>query len=77
MSKFAKKNNIKNYEFFSGIPGSIGGAVKMNAGCYGAETKNILINVQTINKKGQIKIISKEQLNMSYRSHLYPLEMLL
>ena len=72
LSKFAKKNNIKNYEFFSGIPGSIGGAVKMNAGCYGAETKNILINVQTINKKGQIKIISKEQLNMSYRSSSIP-----
>ncbi|MDC0194631.1 UDP-N-acetylmuramate dehydrogenase [Alphaproteobacteria bacterium] len=72
LSKFAKKHNIKNYEFFSGIPGSVGGAIKMNAGCYGAETKNILINVQTINKKGKIKFISKEKLNMTYRKSSLP-----
>tara|TARA_B110000196_G_scaffold264180_1_gene236640 strand:- start:877 stop:1770 length:894 start_codon:yes stop_codon:yes gene_type:complete len=72
LSTFAMKNNIKNYEFFSGIPGSVGGAVKMNAGCYGAETKNILINVQTIDKKGKIKFIPKEKLNMSYRSSSIP-----
>ena len=43
LSKFAKKNLIKNFEFFSGIPGTIGGAVKMNAGCFGSESKDILI----------------------------------
>tara|TARA_B110000438_G_scaffold298692_1_gene347410 strand:- start:630 stop:1532 length:903 start_codon:yes stop_codon:yes gene_type:complete len=72
LSKFAKKYNIKNYEFFSGIPGSVGGAIKMNAGCYGDETKNILINVQTINKQGKIKFIPKDKLNMSYRSSSIP-----
>ena len=49
LSKFAELNNIKNFEFYSGIPGSIGGAIKMNAGCYGFETKDI-IQDNTINK---------------------------
>ena len=42
IAKFAYLNCVKNFEFFSGIPGTIGGAVKMNAGCYGSETKDIL-----------------------------------
>ena len=42
LSKFAKKNSIKNFEFFSGIPGTIGGAVKMNSGCFECETKDVL-----------------------------------
>ena len=39
LSKFALKNSISNLEFFSGIPGTLGGAIKMNAGCFGFETK--------------------------------------
>ena len=55
LSKFAKKNSIKNFEFFSGIPGTIGGAVKMNSGCFGSETKDILKKIKFINAKGYKK----------------------
>ena len=41
LAKFALKNSIKDFEFFTGIPGTIGGAVRMNAGCYGAQTSSM------------------------------------
>ena len=47
-SKFAQMHSIKNLEFYSGIPGTIGGAIKMNAGCYGSETKKVLKRIQTL-----------------------------
>tara|TARA_B100000989_G_scaffold224647_1_gene172009 strand:- start:223 stop:1116 length:894 start_codon:yes stop_codon:yes gene_type:complete len=68
LSKFALKHGIEGFEFFSGIPGSVGGAVKMNAGCYGSETKEILNNVELYNKKFQKKNKNKENLNLTYRS---------
>ena len=67
LAKFAKIHSIKNFEFYSGIPGSIGGAIKMNAGCYGFETKDILKKVSIINSKGEIKYLSSEKLNLTYR----------
>ena len=71
LSKFAEMNSIKNFEFFSGIPGSIGGAVKMNAGCYGFETNDVLQNIETINSKGDFCFLNKDKLKLSYRnSHL-------
>ena len=45
LAKFAAKNLIKDFEFFIGIPGTIGGAVKMNAGCYGSQTSDNLKRV--------------------------------
>ncbi len=71
LSKFALLNNLKNFEFYSGIPGTIGGAVKMNAGCFGSETKEILIDIKTMNYKGEINTINKKNLKLNYRqSHL-------
>ena len=71
LSKYAEINNIQNFEFFSGIPGSIGGAVKMNAGCYGFETNDSLKDVKTINFKGEVNSLSKDKLKLTYRnSHL-------
>ena len=72
LSKFTQLKNIKNFEFFSGIPGSIGGAVKMNAGCYGSETKDVLKEVTTIGANGQINILAKDQINLSYRNSILP-----
>ena len=68
LSKFALKNGIEGFEYFSGIPGSVGGAVKMNAGCYGSETKEILNSIEFYNKNFQKKNKNKENLNLSYRS---------
>ena len=68
LSKFALKHGIEGFEFFSGIPGSVGGAVKMNAGCYGSETKEILNSVEFYNKKLQKQNKNKENLNLTYRS---------
>ena len=68
LSKFALKHGIEGFEYFSGIPGSVGGAVKMNAGCYGSETKEILNSVEFYNKKLQKQNKNKEDLNLTYRS---------
>ena len=68
LSKFAYKNNISGLEFFSGIPGSVGGAVKMNAGCFGSETKDIINSIETYNKNFEKKIIYKKDINLRYRN---------
>jgi len=68
LAKFALKNSIKDFEFFSGIPGTIGGAIKMNAGCYGSQTADILKRILTINKLGKIKYLTKDELDLNYRS---------
>ena len=66
-SNFALKNNIKDYEFYSGIPGSIGGALKMNAGCYGSETRDNLISIEIYDNKFEKKILLKDELKLTYR----------
>lgn len=68
LAKFAKKNSIKDFEFFSGIPGSIGGAVKMNAGCYGSQTADNLERVLIINESGKFEYIYLNNLKLNYRS---------
>ncbi len=67
LSNFALKNNIEGFEFFSGIPGSIGGAIKMNAGCFGSETKDRIESIQVYNKLEK-ENINKKNLNLTYRS---------
>ena len=68
VSEFAMENNIGGLEFLSGIPGTIGGGIRMNSGCFGGEFKDILISIQTINRQGQIKIIPAKNINFNYRS---------
>ena len=68
LAKFANKNLIKDFEFFSGIPGTIGGAVKMNAGCYGSQTADNLERVLIINEFCKIHYIYKNKLKLNYRS---------
>ena len=58
---------LTGLEFASGIPGTIGGAVYMNAGAYGGEMKDVLISVQILNQSGQIQEIPVEELDLSYR----------
>lgn len=62
-----QKNDLTGFEFAAGIPGTIGGAVRMNAGAYGGEFSNIVENVTCITRDGIIKELSKEDLQFSYR----------
>jgi UDP-N-acetylmuramate dehydrogenase len=68
LAKFALKNSIKDFEFFSGIPGTIGGAIKMNAGCYGSQTADNLKRILVINKLGKTKYLTKDEIELKYRS---------
>ena len=67
LSNFALQNEISGFEFLSCIPGTIGGGLKINSGCYGREFKDILISIQVIDKRGQIKTIPKSDINFGYR----------
>ena len=57
LSEFAMDNNIGGFEFLSCIPGTVGGGLRINSGCFGSEFKDILVSVQVIDKKGNIKTI--------------------
>ena len=54
LSEFAMENNLGGFEFLSCIPGTIGGGIKMNAGCFKREFKYILISLQAIDKSGKV-----------------------
>ncbi len=68
LSEFAMNNGLSGFEFLSCIPGTIGGGIKMNAGCFGREFKDILISVQAINKFGKVITIPSKDINFKYRS---------
>ena len=73
VSNFAKDNNLKNLEFLSCIPGSIGGAIIMNSGCYENDISKVLLSVQAIDIKKLSKVeIKKEEINFSYRGTNLP-----
>lgn len=63
----AQEEGIAGLEFFCGVPGAIGGAVRMNAGCYGTEVKDVLKNALVVTDKGVLQQVSREQLAFSYR----------
>ena len=67
LSEFAMNNGLGGFEFLSCIPGTVGGGIKMNAGCFGREFKDILISIQAINKIGQIITIPAKDINFKYR----------
>lgn len=74
MGKLAQvllKNEIGGFEFASGIPGTIGGAIKMNAGAYGGEVKDIIQDVTYLNEKNDIVVIENSECNFSYRHSLF------
>lgn len=66
----AKEAELTGLEFASGIPGSLGGALFMNAGAYGGEMKDVVKNVLVVNHKGEFQEISAEKLNLAYRNSL-------
>ncbi len=68
VANFARDNNISNFEFLSCIPGSIGGAITMNSGCYGHDISKILTSITVVDlKKRQEKVIKSEDIKFYYR----------
>ena len=69
LADFAAESNLGGFEFLTCIPGTVGGGIKMNAGCFGREIKDILISVQAIDKIGNILTIPSNEINFDYRSN--------
>ena len=67
LSNFAMENNIGGFEFLSCIPGTIGGGLRINSGCFGKEFKDILLSVQVIDRNGIIKTIPSSKIKFGYR----------
>ena len=76
VSEFAMENEIEGFEFLSCIPGSIGGGIRMNAGCYGREFKDIIVSVQAIDFHGKVLTISSSEMNFNYRSSNLPKDLI-
>ena len=68
VSEFAKDNNISGLEFMSCIPGSVGGGIRMNSGCFKKEFKDVLVSIQLVDFKGVVKSIPADKINFNYRS---------
>lgn len=69
-SKVAKKaalSGISGLEFYAGIPGTVGGALRMNAGCYGSETKDVLVSAVALDRSGRRMVLNLNELKYSYR----------
>ena len=70
VSKAALENNLRGFEFACGIPGSIGGAVFMNAGAYDGEMAHVIKSARVIDENCNIKNLTKEELELGYRSSI-------
>ena len=69
LAEFAAENSLSGFEFLACIPGSIGGGLKMNAGCFGTEIKDILVSIQAVDKNGNIFTIPAKDINFDYRNN--------
>ena len=67
VSNYAMLNSLSGFEFLSCIPGTIGGAIRMNSGCYQEEISKILLSVQTMDLMGNIRVIPASKINFHYR----------
>lgn len=70
VSKLAAAASLTGFEFACGIPGSIGGAMAMNAGAYGGEIKDIIISSKVLTKEGEVLTLSKDELALGYRQSI-------
>lgn len=77
LAKFALNNSIANFEFLVGIPGTVGGGVAMNAGAYGNEFKDIVTQVQAVDKKGRVHEIDAKDITFIYRGNDLPKELVI
>jgi UDP-N-acetylmuramate dehydrogenase len=67
VARFALEQSIDALTFLRGIPGTIGGALRMNAGAYGGETKDILVEARAVDRSGNIQVLSNADMKYSYR----------
>jgi len=67
LAREAAKAGIAGLEFYRGVPGSIGGACVMNAGCYGSETKDVLVEAYAVTRTGERLTLSNAEMGFSYR----------
>tara|TARA_Y100000590_G_scaffold397925_1_gene479818 strand:+ start:9172 stop:10083 length:912 start_codon:yes stop_codon:yes gene_type:complete len=68
VSNFALENSLSGFEFLSCIPGTIGGGIRMNTGCYGEDISNILVSVQAMDLNGKVKVIYSSDIKFAYRN---------
>ena len=76
-SRYALQNSLTGLEFACGIPGSVGGALYMNAGAYGGEVSDVLQEAVVITRSGELQILKKDELELGYRSSRISKEKLL
>ena len=76
VSEFASENDIGGLEFLSCIPGSIGGGIRMNSGCFGVEFKDILLSVQAVDREGKVLTIPSSNIKFEYRTNDLPRDLI-
>jgi UDP-N-acetylmuramate dehydrogenase len=72
VAKFAAKNALEGAEWLAGVPGTVGGALAMNAGCYGTETWDQIVDCQTLNRRGELHTRTAKDFEIGYR-HVAPI----
>lgn len=72
VARKAQAAGLSGIEFFRGIPGTIGGALRMNAGAYGTETKDVLVDCIAVDRQGVLHTLSMEEMGFSYRHSTAP-----
>ena len=76
LSEFAQDNEIGGFEFLACIPGTVGGGLKMNAGCFDKEFKDILISIQAIDKSGNVITLPASKVSFEYRNSNIPSDLI-
>lgn len=67
LARFAATHNLSGAEFFAGIPGTLGGMLAMNAGCYGSQTWERVLRVQTVDRRGEVHVRTTADYEIGYR----------
>ena len=76
VARSAAKGGVSGLSFLSGIPGSIGGAVRTNAGCYGQELSDVLVRVNGLNRAGETVSFTRDEITFSYRHTNFPADII-
>lgn len=71
LARLAAMHSLSGLEFAEGIPGSLGGAVAMNAGAYGGEMKDVLVACTALDERGQTLVFNRDEMNFGYRSSIF------